>query len=150
VGASRNYRPRNSGNSVIRLPVMVWAADSVNLCFFVTEPLRSAHFVERTNCFCVTFRDGQEAGPAYLANSGRLEEIPLPGAENSSMCNRVARELLKRKLTQAADLTSSQYRRSPCPSRKSILLIPILCSSRKTSHSHWFYLDRQPQALSGD
>jgi sugar fermentation stimulation protein A len=117
-----------------KLPVMSRAADFGDPCLLLTEPLRSAHFLERTNRFRVTFRDRQETGVAYLANSGRLEEILLPGAEillasrpnnrlawealgaryqsrwpgdrprtvflNSSMCNRLAGELLKRKLIE--------------------------------------------------
>ncbi|MFB3905942.1 MAG: DNA/RNA nuclease SfsA [Acidobacteriota bacterium] len=100
----------------------------------LTEPLRAAQFVERANRFSLAFQDGDQTGTAYLANSGRLEEILLPGTElllaarphrrlvwealgarfksrwpddpprtvflNSSLCNRIVRELLRRKLIE--------------------------------------------------
>ena len=46
-----------------------------------TESLTRALFVSRLNRFVVRFRRGTRFGRAYLANSGRLGEVLLPGTE---------------------------------------------------------------------
>lgn len=46
-----------------------------------TEPLKRALFMGRPNRFVVCFRNGALEGRAYLANSGRLGEVLLPGTE---------------------------------------------------------------------
>jgi len=48
---------------------------------FATEPLVRATFVDRPNRFLVRYRRAGRQGVGYLANSGRLGEILLPGTE---------------------------------------------------------------------
>jgi sugar fermentation stimulation protein A len=48
---------------------------------YQTEPLERASFDGRPNRFVVAFRRGRQRGHAYLANTGRLGEILLPGTE---------------------------------------------------------------------
>jgi sugar fermentation stimulation protein A len=53
----------------------------VNRILYRTGTLEPAGFVARPNRFIVEYRRGRRNGKAYLANSGRLGEILLPGTE---------------------------------------------------------------------